>query len=139
MVYMLLRSSDDLYECTRTVCIQYERPAVNNMDARYKFALRFFNEFGGSGALAAEHAAQSPATGGDVTATTTPSSDAGVKAAIMVIQMVMSYAGYWGAVTGECSQEFFDALRTFRQKFVDVDTEDCAGQMARFVIEKGCR
>ena len=113
MVYMLLRSSQDLYECTRTVCIQYERPAVNNVDARYEFALRFFNEFGGSGALAAEHAAQSPATDGDVTAPTTSNSDAGIKAAVMVLQMVMSYAGYWGAVTGECSQEFFDALRTF--------------------------
>lgn len=32
----------------------------------------------------------------------------------------------------------FAALHTFRQKFVDVDTEDCAGQMARFIIEKGC-
>ena len=113
MVYMLLRSSNDLYECTRTVCIQYEQPAVNNVDARYEFAQRFFNEFGGSGALAAEHAAQSPATCGDVTAPTTSGSDAGVKAAVIVLQMIMSYAGYWGAVTGERSPEFFDALRTF--------------------------
>lgn len=112
MVYMLLRSSQDLYECTRTVCIQYERPAVNNVDARYEFAQRFFDEFCGSGAMAAEHAAQSPATGG-VTAPATSRSDAGVKAAVMVLQMVMSYAGYWGAVTGERSPEFFDALRTF--------------------------
>ena len=112
MVYMLLRSSNDLYECTRTVCVQYERPAVNNVDARYEFAQRFYNEFGGSGALAAEHAAQSPATG-DVTAPTTSSSDAGVKAAVIVMQMIMSYAGYWGAVTGERSPEFFEALRTF--------------------------
>jgi len=113
MVFMLLRSSNDLYECTRTVCIQYERPAINNVDARYEFALQFFNEFCGSGALAMEHAVHSTATGSDVTAPTTSSSDAGVKAAVMVLQMVMSYAGYWGAVTGERSPEFFEALRTF--------------------------
>lgn len=112
-VYMILHSSQDLYECTRTVCIQYERPAVNNVDARYQFAQRFFSEFCGSEALAAEHASQSPATGGDVTAPATSSSDAGVKAAVMVMQMVMSYAGYWGAVTGERSPEFFEALRIF--------------------------
>ena len=113
MVYMLLRSSNDLYECTRTVCIQYERPAINNVDARYEFALQFFNEFCGSGALATEHAAQSPATGGDVAVPTTPNSDAGIKAAVMVLQLVMAYAGYWGDVTGERSPEFFEALRTF--------------------------
>lgn len=56
---------------------------------------------------------EAPATGGDVTAHTMPNSDAGVKAAVIVMQMVMSYAGYWGAVTGERSPEFFDALRTF--------------------------
>ena len=56
---------------------------------------------------------EAPTTGGDVTAPITSSSDAGLKAAVMVLQMVMAYAGYWGAVTGERSQEFFDALRVF--------------------------
>ena len=42
-----------------------------------------------------------------------PTHNAGVKAVIMVLQMVMSYAGYWGEVTGEKSNEFFSALETF--------------------------
>lgn len=42
-----------------------------------------------------------------------PTQNTGVKAAIMVLQLVMSYAGYWGEVTGEKSNEFFNALHTF--------------------------
>lgn len=42
-----------------------------------------------------------------------PTQDAGVKAAVMVLQLLMNYAGYWGAVTGERSAEFYDALDTF--------------------------
>lgn len=60
-----------------------------------------------------ESGSEAPATGGDVAAPTTPNSDAGIKAAVMVIQLVMAYAGCWGDVTGERSPEFFDALRTF--------------------------
>lgn len=46
-VWQLLTSSHDLYECTRIVCIQYERPAVNNVDARYQFARNFFDALDG--------------------------------------------------------------------------------------------
>jgi GH25 family lysozyme M1 (1,4-beta-N-acetylmuramidase) len=42
-----------------------------------------------------------------------PTQDAGVKAAVMVLQLLMSYAGYWVEVTGEKSNEFFNALHTF--------------------------
>lgn len=61
-----------------------------------------------------ESGSEAPAGGGDgILPPTTSSSDAGIKAAVMVLQMVMSYAGYWGAVTGERSEEFFEALRIF--------------------------
>ena len=46
-VWQLLTSSHDLYECTRIVCIQYERPAVNNVDARYQYARNFFDALAG--------------------------------------------------------------------------------------------
>ena len=108
MVYMLLRSSNDLYECTRTVCIQYERPAVNNVEARYQYALRFFNEFCGSGALSQEHAI--------LNQTETPkpeSSNVGKKIAVIFMQMIMHYCGYWGDATGEANAEFISAAHTF--------------------------
>ena len=40
-VWRVLTGSKDLYECARIVCIQYERPAVNNVDARHAYAQRF--------------------------------------------------------------------------------------------------
>ena len=44
-VWRVLTSSWDLYECTRIVYIQYERPAVNNVDARFAFARQFMEQF----------------------------------------------------------------------------------------------
>lgn len=102
MLLLELKTSHDLYQCTADVCTKYERPAVNNIDARYRFAQQFYNEFAGSEALAKEHKT-----------ITLTKSDADVKAAVMVLQLLMNYAGYWGAVTGERSAEFYDALDTF--------------------------
>ena len=39
-----LKTSNDLYQCTKDVCCRFERPAVNNIDARYQAALRIKNE-----------------------------------------------------------------------------------------------
>jgi len=40
----LLRTSNDLYECTKQFCYVYENPAVKNVDARYASANRIKNE-----------------------------------------------------------------------------------------------
>lgn len=45
-VFNILTTSHDLKQCSDIVCTQFERPAYNNLDVRYKFALEFFNEFG---------------------------------------------------------------------------------------------
>ena len=102
MVMLTLRTSHDMYECTKQVCEKYENPAVWNTDARYRFAQQFYNEFCGSGALS------------DVQDNIVhTNSDAGVKATIMILQLLMNYAGYWCEVTGEKSKEFLDALHVF--------------------------
>ena len=38
----LLTSTNDLLKATRQVCIEYERPAVNNIDTRYKYAQELY-------------------------------------------------------------------------------------------------
>lgn len=118
MVMLTLKTSHELYQCTADVCTKFERPAVNNIDARYQFAQQFYNEFAGSGALAAEHAKQKPP---DVSET---SPDNGgtfpPDPSVMIIQMVMQYNGYWGKPDGYKTSEFFSALR----QFVD-DMEKC--------------
>ena len=40
----LLRSSNDLYECTNKICYQYENPAIKNVDARFRSAIRIRSE-----------------------------------------------------------------------------------------------
>ena len=35
-----LKTSNDLYQCVRDICIRFERPAVNNVDARFQAANR---------------------------------------------------------------------------------------------------
>ncbi len=37
-LWQYLTQTTDLYEATRKICLQYERPAVNNVDVRYKAA-----------------------------------------------------------------------------------------------------
>lgn len=55
LLMLKLCSSHDINECADRVCDQYERPAVNNYNARREYARQFFNDFCGSGALMAEH------------------------------------------------------------------------------------
>lgn len=42
-VMNMLKYSNDLYGCTSTVCTKYERPAINNISARYQYAKEFMN------------------------------------------------------------------------------------------------
>ena len=44
-----LKTSDAIYDCTDRICRQYERPAVNNVQARYEAALRIRAEIDLSG------------------------------------------------------------------------------------------
>jgi len=39
-LFSLLKTSNDLYDCTKQVCYQFENPAVKNVDARYQAAIR---------------------------------------------------------------------------------------------------
>lgn len=103
-LWAFLCSSNDLMQCTERICKEYERPAVNNVEVRYGFAKQAYDYYS-----AMPHDKPPDEKEEDVK----PTHNAGVKAAIMVLQMVMSYAGYWGEVTGEKSNEFFNALDKF--------------------------
>ena len=39
-----LKTSNDLYQCVKDVCVRFERPAVNNIDARFQAANRIKNQ-----------------------------------------------------------------------------------------------
>ena len=45
-----LRNTNDLYQATKRICVEFERPAVNNVDARYASAKRLQYELDLEGA-----------------------------------------------------------------------------------------
>lgn len=47
-VLSVLMTSHDLKRCSDIVCTEFERPAVNNLDARYGFAKKFYEQFSGT-------------------------------------------------------------------------------------------
>lgn len=84
-VWAVLTGSHDLYECARIVCLQYERPAVNNVDARYRFAQDFFERLAGGSDPDPAPDPQPP-----------PSPERG-DPIVRVLQTCMAYDGYWPA------------------------------------------
>lgn len=48
-LYHILKTSDDLLDCVTKACTIYERPAVNNIDARYAAAQRLAQQIDTSG------------------------------------------------------------------------------------------
>ena len=110
-LWQLLTTSHDLYECTRQVCLDYERPAINNVDARYQFALNFFGQLaGGSDPDPQPAPAPQPSP-----------SPAGFDWKIAQMQFIMQLDGYWDdPIDGLKSPKFFKQLRTYIE-----DMEGC--------------
>lgn len=101
-VWVVLTGSHDLYECARIVCLQYERPAVNNVDARYSFAVDFFEQ------LAGKSADPDPALAPQPQPSPQP---AEVPASVILLQLAMERDGYWHApVDGIKTPEFRRAI-----------------------------
>ena len=99
-LWELLTTSHDLYECTRQVCLDYERPAINNVDARYQFALNFFGQLAGG---------SDPDPAPDPQPQPSPIPE--VDLALMVLQACMQRDGFWpGAIDGVRSPAFRKAI-----------------------------
>ena len=86
-VWQVLTTSHDLYECSRIVCVQYERPAVNNVDVRYRYARDFFAQMAGG---------SDPDPAPDPQPEPSPIPERG-DPIVRVLQTCMAYDGYWPA------------------------------------------
>lgn len=103
-VWAVLTGSHDLYECARIVCLQYERPAVNNVDKRYRFAQDFFAQL-------ADGSDPDPAPDPQPSPSPQP---AAVPASVILLQLAMERDGYWTApVDGIKSQEFREQIKKY--------------------------
>lgn len=99
-VWQVLTTSHDLYECSRIVCIQYECPAVNNVDVRYRYARDFFEQLAGG---------SDPDPAPDPQPQPSPIPE--VDLALMVLQACMRRDGFWpGAIDGVRSPAFRKAI-----------------------------
>jgi len=85
-----LCESHDLFMCTQKICVEYERPAVNNVGTRFEYAEKFFAEF----------------ANGEVKPMPEPKN---WDWKIAIIQFIMQQDGYWGAPDGQKSEAFFKA------------------------------
>ena len=102
--WRLLTSNHDLYECTRQVCLDYERPAVNNIDARYRAAQDFFERLaGGSDPDPAPQPAPAPSP------TTKPAGD------VILLQTAMALGDCWplDKIDGLNTPEWREAFRSY--------------------------
>ncbi len=115
MLFLKLCTWHDIDECADRVCVQYERPAINNYPERRRFARSFYSDFRGPGALAAEHQALSPQEQQAETAVRDACRLFPPDPSVMVLQYVMNYNGYWGKPDGYKTPEFFEALETFKE------------------------
>lgn len=103
-VWAVLTSSHDLYDCTRQVCLDYERPAVNNIDARYRAAQDFFNKLAGG---------SDPDPAPDPQPQPSPQ-PAEVPASVILLQLAMERDGYWHApVDGIKTPEFRKQIKKY--------------------------
>ena len=95
-----LCSSHDLYMCAQKVCLEYERPAVNNVDARYNFAKQFYLEFATSAPVPIPKPEQETGPGYD--------------RKIAQQQILMKEDGYWdGPIDGKKTPEWKAAFQEY--------------------------
>lgn len=94
-----LCETDDIYAAAERVCKEFERPAVNNVDRRYEFAMMFANDLAPTA----------------VPSTTTNSSGdwRAPDQSILILQAVLVANGYNTEMTGHKNAHFLKKLREF--------------------------
>ena len=96
-LWSFLCTTEVTYEATSRICTEYERPAVNNINARYGFAQKFQSELADGAA---------PAT-----------DDRDVDYVILALQSCMAHDGYWpkNRLDGVKTRDFCDKLLEYAQ------------------------
>ena len=88
-----LSETQDIYTAAERVCKEYERPAVNDVETRYRYAQEFYDAYASPAGEDENDVPQDPI--------------------IMILQMVLSYNGYSVEITGHKDNATLDALQDF--------------------------
>ena len=97
-LYTILCATNDMYAATDTVCREYERPAINNVDRRYEFAKIFDKDF---------------ADKKQIVVSQTKPQYFPPDQSILVLQAVLVANGYQTEITGYKNEQFLQTLREF--------------------------
>ena len=103
-LWSFLCSTADLYEATARICREFERPAVNNIAARYDFAQKWAKELRGGVVTSSPATSAKPENGG----TWYPPDQS-----VLVLQAVLVANGYNTDITGYKNAHFLEKLREF--------------------------
>lgn len=125
-----LCKTDDLYNATARICTEYERPAVNNISARYSFAQQLFAEL--TTAPTAEELAEiealnqsSNSQAGNISNTNAPASNPLkgklTNETVLHLQVLLKTYGYdFGTIDGIIGNKTKAALKAFTADFCEV-------------------
>ena len=126
-----LRTSNDLYQCTRDICLRFERPAVNNVDARFQAANRIKSQIdlnpepGPDPPVPPE-----PPTPPTPTETFWPPRTIDFHCAdwpeVTVLGSILYCRGYLNYAAGAWNDEVTDAVKEF-QRDSDLASDGCVG------------
>lgn len=107
-LWSFLCSTEDMYTATERICEEFERPAVNNTDTRYAFALKWDKEFGGADVPESN-------VGNITKPETTPVGGAWFPPdlSILILQAVLVGNAYNTDITGYKNEHFLKTLRQF--------------------------
>ena len=96
-LWKYLCESHDLFLCAQKGCTEYERPAFNNVGARYQFAEQFFDEF----------------ANGEIKPMPEPTPP-GWDWKVAQMQVIMKEDGFWdGPIDGIKTQKFCEAFQEY--------------------------
>lgn len=123
-LWNFLCKADDLYNATARICTEYERPAVNNIAARYSFAQQLYAELSTTAPTAEELDEieelnkETPAT---PKAETNPLKGKLTNETVLHLQALLKTYGYdFGAVDGLIGDKTKAALKAFTADFSEV-------------------
>lgn len=103
-LWSFLCSTEDMFEATGRICKEFERPAVNNIEARFDFALKWAAELSDGVVQPPPATTAKPGSGG---AWYPPDQS------ILVLQAVLVANGYNTDITGYKNAHFLEKLREF--------------------------
>ena len=129
-----LKTSEAIWDCTDRICREYERPAVNNVQARYEAALRIRKELDLSGtAVVEESATTEPETAEEPKIETWPprviDEHCSGWAEVWLLQSLLKCRGYNVLVDGIWGQVLTEKVKQY-QAANGLDADGAVGPMS---------